>query len=68
MEANEKPDYVWYFCPCRNMFTPVGVEIVAGTRRLAPMNLFLHNIGDIDSDNNISPEDELMAASAVYYD
>lgn len=28
-----------------------GNEIVAGTRRLALMNLFLHNIGDIDSDN-----------------
>ena len=25
-----------------------GNEIVAGTRRLALMNLFLHNIGDID--------------------
>ena len=32
-----------------------GNEIVAGTRRLALMNLFLHNIGDIDSDNFISP-------------
>jgi type I restriction enzyme M protein len=28
-----------------------GNEIVASTRRLALMNLFLHNIGDIDSDN-----------------
>jgi type I restriction enzyme M protein len=32
-----------------------GNEIVASTRRLALMNLFLHNIGDIDSDNFISP-------------
>ncbi len=30
-----------------------GNEIVANTRRLALMNLFLHNIGDIDSDNFI---------------
>src|SRR6185312_15451357 len=45
-----------------------GNEIVAGTRRLALMNLFLHNIGDIDSDpakggtgNFISPTDALIA-------
>jgi type I restriction enzyme M protein len=41
-----------------------GNEIVAGTRRLALMNLFLHNIGDIDSDNSISPADALTAPSA----
>ena len=41
-----------------------GNEIVAGTRRLALMNLFLHNIGDIDSDHvMISPNDSLIAAS-----
>ncbi len=34
-----------------------GNEIVAGTRRLALMNLFLHNIGDIDSEALISPAD-----------
>ncbi len=45
-----------------------GNEIVAGTRRLVLMNLFLHNIGDIDSDNNISPADALIAPSGVYYD
>ena len=45
-----------------------GNEIVAGTRRLALMNLFLHNIGDIDSDNFISPADSLIAASPVTYD
>lgn len=45
-----------------------GNEIVAGTRRLALMNLFLHNIGDIDSDNFISPADALIAASPVTYD
>jgi type I restriction enzyme M protein len=45
-----------------------GNEIVAGTRRLALMNLFLHNIGDIDSDNFISPADSLIAASPITYD
>ena len=37
-----------------------GNEIVAGTRRLALMNLFLHNIGDIDSETFISPADALI--------
>jgi type I restriction enzyme M protein len=45
-----------------------GNEIVASTRRLALMNLFLHNIGDIDSDNFISPADALIADSGVRYD
>lgn len=45
-----------------------GNEIVAGTRRLALMNLFLHNIGDIDSDNFISPADALVADSGVRVD
>lgn len=46
-----------------------GNEIVAGTRRLALMNLFLHNIGDIDSENIfISPNDSLIAASETRYD
>ena len=45
-----------------------GNEIAAGTRRLALMNLFLHNIGDIDSDNNISPADALIAPTNVRYD
>lgn len=45
-----------------------GNEIVAGTRRLALMNLFLHNIGDIDGDNFISPADALIAASPTTYD
>jgi type I restriction enzyme M protein len=56
----------------QNMFlklkTFYGNEIVAGTRRLALMNMFLHNIGDIDSDNFISPADALIAASPVTYD
>ena len=45
-----------------------GNEIVASTRRLALMNLFLHNIGDIDGDNFISPADALIAASPATYD
>jgi type I restriction enzyme M protein len=45
-----------------------GNEIVAGTRRLALMNMFLHNIGDIDSDNFISSTDALIASSPSTYD
>jgi len=45
-----------------------GNEIVASTRRLALMNLFLHNIGDIDSDNFISPADALIADPGTRYD
>jgi len=45
-----------------------GNEIVASTRRLALMNLFLHNIGDIDSDNFISPNDALVADSGERFD
>jgi type I restriction enzyme M protein len=45
-----------------------GNEIVASTRRMALMNLFLHNIGDFDSDNFISPADALIADSGERYD
>lgn len=45
-----------------------GNEIVASTRRLALMNLFLHNIGDIDSDNFISPADALISPPSITYD
>ena len=45
-----------------------GNEIVASTRRLALMNLFLHNIGDIDTVDLISPNDSLIAASDTKYD
>src|ERR1700712_756926 len=46
-----------------------GNEIVASTRRLALMNLFLHNIGDIDSANvMISPNDSLISASETRND
>ena len=45
-----------------------GNEIVANTRRLCLMNLFLHNIGDIDSENVISPNDSLIADPGPRYD
>ena len=45
-----------------------GNEIVAGTRRLALMNMFLHNIGEIDGDSMISPNDALVASSPRTYD
>ncbi len=48
--------------------TFAGNEIVAGTRRLALMNLFLHNIGDIDSDTIISSNDSLISAPLSTYD
>ena len=38
-----------------------GNEIVAGTRRLCLMNLFLHNIGEIDGDSCVSSADALIA-------
>ncbi|CAM3855834.1 class I SAM-dependent DNA methyltransferase [Aquirufa aurantiipilula] len=43
------------------MKTFYGNEIVASTRRLALMNLFLHNIGDFDVDSHISPADALIS-------
>ncbi len=45
-----------------------GNEIVANTRRLCLMNLFLHNIGDIDSESCISPADSLVADSGQRFD
>lgn len=45
-----------------------GNEIVAGTRRLALMNLFLHNIGDIDGESSVSSNDSLIAPSKELYD
>ncbi len=45
-----------------------GNEIVAGTRRLALMNLFLHNIGDLDGDIFISANDSLIADDGKRYD
>lgn len=48
--------------------TFTGNEIVANTRRLALMNMFLHNIGDIDSDNLISSADSLVADTGLRVD
>ncbi len=45
-----------------------GNEIVANTRRLCLMNLFLHNIGDIESESTISPNDSLIADNSERYD
>lgn len=48
--------------------TFVGNEIVPGTRRLALMNLFLHNIGDFESENPISPADALISDTGLRVD
>lgn len=45
-----------------------GNEIVANTRRLCLMNMFLHNIGEIDGEVTISPNDSLVAPSAKSFD
>lgn len=45
-----------------------GNEIVANTRRLALMNMFLHNIGDIDSDNFIASTDALVSDNGLRVD
>lgn len=45
-----------------------GNEIVPNTRRMCLMNLFLHNIGDFDSENYISPADALIADSGLRVD
>jgi type I restriction enzyme M protein len=45
-----------------------GNEIVANTRRLCLMNMFLHNIGEIDGGVTISPNDSLVAPSAKSFD
>ncbi len=45
-----------------------GNEIVAGTRRLCLMNMFLHNIGQIDGQSMIAPTDALIAGSGERFD
>jgi type I restriction enzyme M protein len=45
-----------------------GNEIVPGTRRLCLMNLFLHNIGEIDGNSLISSTDALVAAPSQTVD
>ena len=48
--------------------TFAGNEIVPGTRRLCLMNMFLHNIGDIDGEVSISSADALISAGSARYD
>ncbi|MBN1990838.1 MAG: SAM-dependent DNA methyltransferase [Bacteroidales bacterium] len=45
-----------------------GNEIVANTRRMALMNMFLHNIGEIDGETMISSADALIADNGTRYD
>jgi type I restriction enzyme M protein len=45
-----------------------GNEIVAGARRLALMNMFLHNIGEIDGESMVSSNDALVADSGQRFD
>ncbi len=45
-----------------------GNEIVASTRRMCLMNMFLHNIGEIDGESFISGADALIADPGVKYD
>jgi len=45
-----------------------GNEIVANTRRMCLMNMFLHNIGEIDGESMVSPNDALVAASTQSVD
>lgn len=45
-----------------------GNEIVANTRRLALMNMFLHNIGEIDGDSMISGADALITSPSKTVD
>ena len=48
--------------------TFAGNEIVASTRRLCLMNMFLHNIGNIDGAVPVSASDALIADSGERYD
>ncbi|MGN5138891.1 N-6 DNA methylase [Aeromonas sp. 164P] len=45
-----------------------GNEIVASTRRLCLMNMLLHNIGEIDGQSCISPNDALIADDGRRFD
>ena len=45
-----------------------GNELVANTRRLCLMNMFLHNIGEIDGESTVLPTDSLVADSGVRFD
>ncbi|MBN2610027.1 MAG: SAM-dependent DNA methyltransferase [Bacteroidales bacterium] len=45
-----------------------GNEIVANTRRMCLMNMFLHNIGEIDGESFISSADALISDEGTRYD
>lgn len=45
-----------------------GNEIVAGTRRLSLMNMFLHGIGEMTGDSLVSPADTLITAPSQSFD
>jgi type I restriction-modification system DNA methylase subunit len=45
-----------------------GNEIVASTRRLALMNMFLHNIGELTGESMISSNDSLIADTGIRFD
>jgi len=45
-----------------------GNEIVASTRRMCLMNMFLHNIGEIDGSSFISPVDALISDEGTRFD
>ena len=45
-----------------------GNEIVVSTRRMCLMNMFLHNIGEIDGQTFISPADALVADEGRRFD
>lgn len=45
-----------------------GNEIVANTRRMCLMNMFLHNIGEIDGESHISPADALIKDDGRRFD
>lgn len=45
-----------------------GNEIVANTKRMCLMNMFLHNIGEIDGQSFISSADALVADTGSRYD
>ncbi len=45
-----------------------GNEIVANTRRMCLMNMFLHNIGEMDGESFISSVDALISDEGIRYD
>ncbi len=45
-----------------------GNEIVANTRRMCLMNMYLHNIGEIDGESLINPNDALIADNGQRFD